>query len=109
MTRLPHLPASPNSARGAATFALLPCCSGSAKGNIAMKTIAACFHTALYRLLRNPVLTAMMVYTAVFGVTALMAALTVWRASSSCPVLHRPEPYLLQSDKQAAAQRILAS
>jgi hypothetical protein len=51
----------------------------------------------------------MMVYTAVFGVTALMAALTVWRASSSCPVLHRPEPYLLQSEKRAAAQRILAS
>jgi hypothetical protein len=74
-----------------------------------MKTIAACFHTTLHRLLRNPVLTAMMVYTAVFGVTALMAALTVWRASSSCPVLHRPEPYLLQSDRRAAAQRIFVS
>ncbi|MHB8478435.1 MAG: hypothetical protein ACYDBZ_19390, partial [Steroidobacteraceae bacterium] len=61
------------------------------------------------RLLRSPVLTAIMVYTAVFAVTALMAALTVWRASSSCPVLHRPEPYLLQSERQAAAHRILVS
>jgi hypothetical protein len=74
-----------------------------------MKSIAARFHIALHRLLRNSVLTAMMVYTAVFGVTALMAALTVWRASSGCPVLHRPEPYLLQSDGRAAAQRIFVS
>jgi hypothetical protein len=74
-----------------------------------MKTIAARFHTALHRMLRNPVLTAMMVYTAVFGVAALTAALTVWRANSGCPVPHRPEPYLLQSDRGAAAQRTLVS
>lgn len=34
-----------------ATFIALPCCSGSAKGNIAVRTIAAYyFHAALYRL-----------------------------------------------------------
>ena len=34
---------------------------------------------------RKPVLTAMMVSSLVLGMTTLAAAITVWRASSSCP------------------------
>jgi hypothetical protein len=34
---------------------------------------------------RKPVLTAMMVCSLVLGMTALAAAITVWRAISSCP------------------------
>jgi hypothetical protein len=81
-----------------ATFIVLPCCNGSAKGNIAMRTIAAYyFHAALYRLRRNPVLTAMMVYSVVFGAVVLMAAFAVWRASSSCPIPRWSEPrYVVQ-------------
>jgi hypothetical protein len=56
------------------------------------------FRVALYRLRRNPVLTAMVLYSAVFGVTALMAAFAVWLASSGCPIRQRPEPpYVVQS------------
>jgi hypothetical protein len=33
---------------------------------------------------RNPVLTAMMVSSLVLGITALVAAFTMWRAISSC-------------------------
>jgi hypothetical protein len=60
-----------------------------------MRNTAANFiHLSLNR---RPVLTAMMVYSVGFGVAALMAAVAVWRASSNCPVSHRPEqPYVVQ-------------
>jgi hypothetical protein len=41
-------------------------------------------HATLLR--RKPVLTAMMVSSLVLGITALAAAITVWRASSSCSI-----------------------
>ena len=39
---------------------------------------------ALGRLYRNPVLTAMMVTSLIFGVTASAAGIALWRASSAC-------------------------
>src|SRR5271167_775866 len=50
-----------------------------------MLTNAALYFDAiLYRLCRNPVLTAMMVTSLIFGVTASIAGVAVWRASSAC-------------------------
>jgi hypothetical protein len=47
---------------------------------------------------RRPVLTVMMVYSAGFCAVALMAAVAVWRANSSCPLSHRSEqPYVVQN------------
>ena len=46
------------------------------------------FRAALSRLQRNPVLTAMMVYSLVFGMTALTATIAVWRAGSDCTTSH---------------------
>jgi hypothetical protein len=48
------------------------------------------FHAALYQLRQKPVLTAMMVCSLVFGVTALSAGIAVWRVDSSCPVTEDP-------------------
>jgi len=46
---------------------------------------------------RNPVLTAMMVSSLMLGITALAAAITVWRASSSCSIPHKTVlPYVVQ-------------
>jgi hypothetical protein len=46
---------------------------------------------------RNPVLTAMMVSSLVLGMTALVAAFTVWRASSSCSIPRKTVlPYVVQ-------------
>ncbi len=42
------------------------------------------FDAILHRLCRNPVLTAMMVTSLIFGVTASVAGVAVWRASSAC-------------------------
>jgi predicted small integral membrane protein len=47
---------------------------------------------------RNPVLTAMMVSSLVLGITALVAAITVWRASSSCSIPRKTVlPYVVQA------------
>jgi cell division protein FtsX len=46
------------------------------------------FRATISRLQRNPVLTAMMVYSLVFGMTALTATIAVWRASSNCATSH---------------------
>jgi putative ABC transport system permease protein len=63
-------------------------------------TAAHYFRAVLYRLRRNPVLTAMMLYSVVLGMTALMAAFAVWRASSGCPMRQRSEPlYVVQIHK----------
>ena len=46
---------------------------------------------------RNPVLTAMMVSSLMLGITALAAAITVWRASSSCSIPRKTVlPYVVQ-------------
>ena len=44
------------------------------------------FHATLYRLRQKPVMTAMMVCSLVFGVTAAIAGIKVWRASSVCAI-----------------------
>jgi len=55
------------------------------------------FRAALFKWRRNPVLTALVLYSIVFGVTALMAAFAVWLASSGCPIRQRSEPpYVVQ-------------
>ena len=52
-------------------------------------------------LIRRPVLTAMMVYSVGFGAVALMAAVAVWHANSTCPLSRRPEqPYVVQWQSQ---------
>jgi hypothetical protein len=51
----------------------------------------------LFLLRRNPVLTAMMVSSLILGVTALVAAFTVWRASSSCSIPRKTVfPYVVR-------------
>jgi hypothetical protein len=50
------------------------------------------FDAISYRLRRNPVLTAMMVCSLVFGVSALIAGIKVWRVSSTCTVAQMPAP-----------------
>jgi hypothetical protein len=57
------------------------------------------FHAALYQLRQKPVLTAMMVCSLVFGVTALSAGIAVWRVDSICPVT---EPLALPDVVQLA-------
>jgi hypothetical protein len=53
--------------------------------------------TTLYLLRRNPVLTAMMVCSLVLGLTALAAAFTVWRASSTCSIPRKTVfPYVVR-------------
>jgi hypothetical protein len=47
------------------------------------------FRATLSRLQQNPVLTAMMVYSLVFGMTALTASIALWRANSSCATSQR--------------------
>src|ERR1700733_122609 len=44
------------------------------------------FHATLYRLRQKPVMTAIMVCSLVFGVTAAVAGIKVWRASSVCTI-----------------------
>jgi hypothetical protein len=71
----------------------------SFRGKNSMRNTAANFiHLNLNR---RPVLTAMMVYSVGFGVAALMAAVAVWRANSSCPESRSPEqPYVVQTDNR---------
>ena len=54
-----------------------------------MKAIAThyCFQAALLWLRRNPVLTALMVYSLVFGIAALTATYIVCRTNSNCPTM----------------------
>jgi hypothetical protein len=55
------------------------------------------YRSTLYMLRRKPVLTAMMVSTLVLGLTGLVAAFTVWRASSSCSIPRKSlHPYVVQ-------------
>ena len=50
------------------------------------------FDTILCRLRRNPVVTAMMVCSLVFGVSALIAGVKVWRESSLCTIAQTSAP-----------------
>jgi hypothetical protein len=57
---------------------------------------------------RNPVLTAMMVSSLILGITALVAAITVWRASSSCSIPHKTVlPYVVQVVETPAGRAVL--
>jgi hypothetical protein len=66
-----------------------------------MTRAAYYFHAALYQLRQKPVLTAMMVCSLVFGVTALSAGIAVWRVNSGCPT----ENPNLQNVVQLATER----
>jgi hypothetical protein len=61
-----------------------------------MHGVAYYFDAISYRLLRNPVLTAMMVCSLVFGVSALIAGFKVWRVSSACTIAQMPTPIVVQ-------------
>jgi hypothetical protein len=66
------------------------------------------FRATLYMLRRKPVLTAMMVSSLVLGITALVAAITVWRASSSCSIPHKTlHPYVVQVVGEVARSDVL--
>jgi hypothetical protein len=57
---------------------------------------------------RKPVLTALMVSSLVLGLTALVAAITVWRASSSCSISRRTVlPYVVQVVEGSASRAVL--
>jgi hypothetical protein len=45
------------------------------------------FDAILFQLNRKPVVTAMMVWSLVFGISALIAGITVWRVSSACEIV----------------------
>jgi hypothetical protein len=58
-----------------------------------------------YLLRRNPVLTAMMVSSLILGITALVAAFTVWRASSSCSIPRKTVfPYVVRVVEATGSQ-----
>ena len=48
-------------------------------------------HAVLWKLRRNQVLTALMVYLAGIAMAAVMAAFAVWRSTPGCPILRKPE------------------
>jgi hypothetical protein len=59
----------------------------------------------LYLLRRNPVLTAMMVSSLVLGMTALVAAFTMWRASTSCSIPRKTVfPYVVRVVEASASR-----
>jgi hypothetical protein len=62
------------------------------------------FYAALQGLRRRPVLTAMIVYAAVFGAAVLMAAFAAWRSTASCPMSRSKPVYLVQLSADAASQ-----
>lgn len=63
------------------------------------------FQATLYKLRRKPVMTAMMVCSLVFGVTAAIAGIKVWRASSVCTITQGSAlPSVMQADTDVAGQ-----
>jgi hypothetical protein len=63
------------------------------------------FHATLYGLRRKPVMTAMMVCSLVFGVTAAIAGVKVWRASSVCTIAQSSAlPSVVQAVTDVAGQ-----
>jgi|HubBroStandDraft_2_1064218.scaffolds.fasta_scaffold222511_3 hypothetical protein len=63
------------------------------------------FDAISYRLRRNPVLTAMMVCSLVFGVSALIAGVKVWRVSSACTIAQMSAPPIVVQDVTYIASR----
>ena len=59
-------------------------------------TAADHLHTIANRLHRNPVLTALMVTSLIIGVTASIAGVAAWRASSACNAQTSAPPHLVQ-------------
>jgi hypothetical protein len=59
---------------------------------------------AMQGLRRSPVLTAMMVYSLVFGAALLMAGFAVWRSTASCPMARSKPVYVVQSSADIAGQ-----
>lgn len=57
---------------------------------------ASHFDTISNRLQRSPVLTAMIVTSLIIGVTASIAAIAAWRASSACIASPSALPHLVQ-------------
>jgi hypothetical protein len=63
------------------------------------------YRATLQMLRRKPVLTAMMVSSLVLGITAVVAAITVWRASSSCSLPRKTVlPYVVQVVEEIGAR-----
>jgi hypothetical protein len=68
------------------------------------------FNATLSGLRRKPVMTAMMVCSLVFGVTAAIAGIKVWRASSVCTIAQGSAlPSVVQADTDVAGQSDLPS
>jgi hypothetical protein len=62
-------------------------------------------HATLHRLRRKPVMTAMMVCSLVFSVTAAIAGIKVWRASSVCTIAQSSTlPSVVQAVTDVAGQ-----
>jgi hypothetical protein len=84
----------------------------TAKGIVAMRTTAGdYFNAALRGLRRSPVLTAILVYSIVFGAAVLMAGFAVWRSTASCPTSRsRPAVYVakMSADSSGEPARTLA-
>jgi hypothetical protein len=53
--------------------------------------VAHYLHASLCSLRRRPVVSTMMVYSIGFAAVALVATIAVWRSTSTCPALRRPE------------------
>jgi len=62
-----------------------------------------CFQAALLWLRRNPVLTALMVYSLIFSIAALTATYIVCRTNPNCPAVRGHELlYVVQSAHRQA-------
>jgi len=75
------------------------------KGILAMKTTAGdYFNAALRGLRRSPVLTAIIVYSVVFGAAVLMAGFAAWRSTASCPMSRSKPVYVAQMSAVSAGE-----
>jgi hypothetical protein len=60
------------------------------------------FHRALPVMRRNPLLTALVVYSAGICMAASIAAVAVWRGTSTCPIARQSEhPYMVRTGSPA--------
>jgi hypothetical protein len=64
---------------------------------------ARSFDAMLFKLNRKPVMTAMMVWSLVFGISALIAGITVWRVNSTCEIVRLNPPTGTQGFADIAA------
>jgi hypothetical protein len=96
-----------NNACGTVTFRALPCCDGSANRDIATTMAAEYFHAVLWKLRRNQVLTALMVYLVGIVMAAVMAAFAVWRSTPGCPIPRKLELQYVVEMRGPSAHRDL--